>query len=204
MRTCDTTTLPSPISEGFNYDAATPDYWLVEMSGLVFGLTADMLRYPGMTPEHFKGMLFTSSNRWQSGQDSASVTTDAFVPVALWKLWKDVGISDATLFGWWLGDVDVSLLPVTANETAVKITTYAMPTRALVAVASFLSVPMTVSLTINNTLLHLSGSIDMYCVSAPVLLPFQPVPMRLRITGGVTEAFAVPPGQGHILTVEVC
>ena len=35
--------------EGFDYDTATPDYWLVEMSGLVFGLTADMLRYSGMT-----------------------------------------------------------------------------------------------------------------------------------------------------------
>ena len=40
--------------EGFPYDTATPDYWLVEMSGLVFGLTADMLRYPGETPYHFK------------------------------------------------------------------------------------------------------------------------------------------------------
>ena len=85
--------------EGFPYDTATPDYWIVEMSGLVFGLTADMLRYPGETPYHFKvranfsllvveltqicffpqGMLFAESNRWQSGQDPSTINTDPFV-----------------------------------------------------------------------------------------------------------------------------
>jgi hypothetical protein len=43
--------VPITDGEGFNYEAATPEYWLVEISGLPFGLTSDMLRYSGMTPQ---------------------------------------------------------------------------------------------------------------------------------------------------------
>ena len=186
--------------EGFNYDAASPDYWLVEMSGLAFGLTAEMLRYEGMTPKHFHGMLFGSSNRWQSGIDPASVTTDAYVPVALWRLWADVGIANAAMFGFWLADVDSTLLPISANSTGVKVTTYALPARALVVVASFLGAPATVVLAINNTILSLPGSVADYCLNAPVLLPFQPTAVKLR----ATDAFIVPPGQGHIFTLDPC
>jgi hypothetical protein len=186
--------------EGFNYDAATPDYWLIEMSGLVFGLTADMLRYPGMTPEHFKGMLFGSSNRWQGGQDPNTVTTDPFVPVALWKLWKDFGISDASLFGWWIGDVDLTLLPIIANSSDTRVTTYSLPTRALLSIASFVGVPVTVQLSVNNTILNLPGSLSSYCLYAPILLPFQPVSLKLNLT----DSFIVPAGQGHIFLIELC
>ena len=34
--------------EGFDYDTPSADYWLVEMSGLPSGLSADMLRYTTM------------------------------------------------------------------------------------------------------------------------------------------------------------
>jgi hypothetical protein len=33
--------------EGFNYDDASADYWLTEISGLALGLPSDMLRYAG-------------------------------------------------------------------------------------------------------------------------------------------------------------
>ena len=106
--------------EGFDYATSDPAYWLVEMSGLVFGLTADMLRYPGMTPYHFRGMLFGESNRWQGGMDPATVTTDPFVPVALWRLWQDIGISAAVLHGFWLeealGTSSMTMEPRAASE----------------------------------------------------------------------------------------
>jgi hypothetical protein len=186
--------------EGFNYEAASPDYWLVEMSGLCWGLTADMLRYEGMTPAHFKGMLFAQSNRWQSGMEPATVATDAYVPVALWGLWRDVRIQDAVMHGWWLADVDPSLLPVTANATGVRVTTYALPARAVVAVASFLGAPAMVQLAVNNTILKLPGSLGDYCLAAPALPPFQPAALKLRLT----DAFAVPVGQGHIFVIDRC
>lgn len=170
------------------------------MSGLIFGITADMLRYEGMTPEHFKGMLFAQSNRWQGGMDPETITTDPFVPVALWKLWRDVGIAESQMYGFWLGDVDPALLPVTANDTGVRVTTYALPTRAVVAVASFLSASTTVALRADNGILHLPGSLSAYCWNAPVLLPFQPHPVKLRLN----DSFEVPPGQGVIFTLDPC
>jgi hypothetical protein len=132
--------------------------------------------------------------------DPATVTTNPFVPVALWALWRDVGIANAALFGWWLGDVDPTLLPVAANDTGVRVTTYALPTRAVVAVASFLDAPTTVALRVDNGILKLPGSIDTYCWSAPVLPPFQPHPAKLRLN----DTFEVPPGQGHIFTLDPC
>ena len=36
--------------EGFNYDHASADYWLTEISGLALGLPSDMLRYAGTAP----------------------------------------------------------------------------------------------------------------------------------------------------------
>jgi hypothetical protein len=188
--------------EGFPYDTASPDYWLVEMSGLVFGLTADMLRYPGQTPYHFKGMLFAESNRWQGGLDQATVTTDPFVPVALWQLWAEAGISEATLYGWWLEDVlGPAALPVASNvSSSVKVTTYSLPASALLAVASFAAAPLAVELSFNSSILGLPGSLDDFCLFAPQLLPFQPRAQKLALS----DSFVVEPGQGYIFRLLPC
>ena len=189
--------------EGFDYGAASPDYWLVEMSGLVWGLTADMLRYPGMTPYHFRGMLFGESNRWQGAMDPAGVAADPFSPLALWQLWGQLGIADATLHGFWLQEaLGPAALPVATNASdTVKVTTYALPQRALVVVASFAPTPLTVALTtFNNSILGLPGSLQDYCLHAPALPPFQPTAATLALN----QSFNVPPGQGWIFVVQPC
>lgn len=188
--------------EGFDYGAATPDYWLVEMSGLVWGLTADMLRYPGMTPYHFRGMLFGESNRWQGGMDPAAVAADPFCPLALWRLWGELGIAAATLHGFWLEEaLGPAALPVATNASAaVKVTTYALPQRALVVVASFAPAPLTVALTFNSSILGLPGSLQGYCLHAPALPPFQPAAATLALN----QSFLVAPGQGWIFVVQPC
>lgn len=188
--------------EGFPYDTASPEYWLVEMSGLAFGLTSDMLRYPGMTPYHFKGMLFGESNRWQGGMDPSTVTTDPFSPVALWALWRNISIASAQLYGWWLEDVlGPTALPVATNATAlVKTTTYALPDKALVVVASFAPTPMRVALAVNMSLLGLPGREVDYCLFAPALPPFQPSEALLALN----QSFLVPPGQGWLYLLQLC
>ena len=187
--------------EGFDYNSATPDYWLVEMSGLVFGLTADMLRYPGMTPFHFRGMLYGESNRWQGDMDPGSVETDPFCPVALWKLWQSVGIASATLYGFWLEEaLGAAALPVATNASAaVKTTTYALPDTALVVVGSFAPTTVAVSLSFNNSILKLAGGLDAFCLYAPPLPPFQAA-AKLALN----ESFLVPQGQGWIFLVQPC
>ena len=66
--------------EYFNYDSP-PDYWLVEMSGIPFGLMSEMLEGGG---NPWRGMLFGMTNRlpWTGGD-----------PRELWKAWDDFGIS---------------------------------------------------------------------------------------------------------------
>ena len=207
------TPTPTPLrrryGEGFPYDTATSDYWLVEMSGLPFGLTAEMLRYPGETPYHFKGMLFGSSNRWQGGMDAGTVLTDPFVPVALWRLWREVGIERASLFGFWLEDdarLGTGALPVRASAAggdAVKVTTYLLPTQAVLAVASFAPADVAgVSLVFNATLLaSLPGGLSpRYCLHLPALPPFQPD----AATFALNASFTVPKGQGFIFLLALC
>lgn len=189
--------------EGFPYETASPAYWLVEQSGLIFGLTADMLRYPGMTPAHFKGFLFAESNRWQSGLDPGGAGGDPFVPTALWALWADVHLERATLYGWWLADTPLgaAALPAAAaaHGDAIKVTTYALPTLAVIAVASFATAPLTTTLLLNASILGLDLGPG-FCLHAPALPPFQPVPATLALNA----SFVVPPGQGWIFRLEPC
>ena len=188
--------------EGFPYDTASPDFWLVEMSGLVFGLTAEMLRYESSTPYHFKGMLFGESNRWQSGLDAETVASDPFVPVALWNLWKERDIASSTMYGWWLGDVDASAVPVTSsNPSLVKVTSYSLPTSAILAIASFATEALVVTLTVNNSILGLPGyNTTNYCLMAPSLPPFQTTKQQFAMDAPL----AVPSGQGWILLLQEC
>eukprot|EP01046_Picozoa_sp_COSAG06_P008704 COSAG06_NODE_442_length_15715_cov_16.651639_9_plen_156_part_00 len=83
--------------EGFNYDDASADYWLTEISGLALGLPSDMLRYAGMTPMHIKGLAHGSTNRWQAISHAAgcakniSTACDPFDPRDIWALQSSFG-----------------------------------------------------------------------------------------------------------------
>jgi hypothetical protein len=74
--------------EYFDYNSA-PEYWLVEMSGIPFGLMGEMLQDGG---NPWRGMIYGMTNRlpW-SGQD----------PSRLWKVWDEFGIGEAEMFGYW-------------------------------------------------------------------------------------------------------
>ena len=96
--------------EGFNYDSP-PDYWLVEMSGIPFGLMGEMLEGGG---NPWRGMLFGMTNRlpWTGGD-----------PRELWKAWDDFGISSATMYGWWAfpdAPVHTGSLEVLATTMSVQ------------------------------------------------------------------------------------
>lgn len=125
------------------------------------------------------------------------------VPVALWALWAKVDIASATIFGWWLEDVlGAEALPVQAatNRDIVKVTTYALDSQALLAVASFGGTPLVTTLLFNSTLLALPGELSTYCLFAPALPPFQPTASIMALNA----SFTVPPGQGWIFQVLPC
>lgn len=106
--------------EYFNYDTTPPDYWLVELSGIPYGLMGEMLEGGG---NPWRGAVFGMTNRlpWTGGD-----------PRAIWKAWDDFGIADTRMIGWW-----VRTNPVQTGRPDVLATTYLKAGKALVAVASW-------------------------------------------------------------------
>eukprot|EP01060_Flectonema_neradi_P039927 TRINITY_DN8959_c0_g1_i1.p2 TRINITY_DN8959_c0_g1~~TRINITY_DN8959_c0_g1_i1.p2 ORF type:complete len:421 (+),score=46.56 TRINITY_DN8959_c0_g1_i1:1874-3136(+) len=159
--------------EGFKYDEATPDYWLAEISGIPYGLNSDMLRYSGMTPFPYRGMLHASANRWQCGFGEP-VGSCPFDPRDVWGLWSSFDISSSIMFGWWLSHEDpLFKLPITTSSPNLKITSYIRKgTKALIVIASFTNTTVNATLTIDWDAVGLSESGSE--LISPSLRPMQP------------------------------
>ena len=197
--------------EGFNYERASPDYWLLEMSGIPHGLNADLLRYSGMTPQHFKGMLVASANRWQSANDP---TNDPFDPRSLWRLWDEFGIANATMYGWWLdrergnGTVPVTAVTLSVDgesggaveagkrsnsSSAVRVTAYVLHgSRTLLAMGNFADTIVKVMLRVDWNSLGLTAA------KAKLVAPSLP-PFQTAAEYSISQPISVPAGQGHLL-----
>ena len=106
--------------EYFDYEGMPPDEWLVEVSGIPFGLMGEMLQDGG---NPWRGMLYGMTNRkpW-SGPD----------PAGIWKVWDDFGMADTRMFGYWVEDS-----PVKTDDPDVLATAYVRKGGALIALASW-------------------------------------------------------------------
>jgi hypothetical protein len=127
------------------------------------------------------------------------------VPVFLWRLWANVSIAEAAIYGWWLDDaLGSSALPVQvaapADSAVLKVTTYVLASQAVIVVASFATTLLSTSLVFNSTLLPLPGGLALYCLYAPVLPPFQ----QTASTMALNATFEVPAGQGWIFQLLLC
>lgn len=110
------------IGEGYDFENTSPEYWLVEMTGIPFGLTGEMLGPGGGNP--WRGMVFGMSCRmgWQQGGD----------PTALWKAWDDIGLTGSNMKGWWESDCGIR-----TGRDLVKATLFENGSRRFIAVASW-------------------------------------------------------------------
>lgn len=110
--------------EYFDYNSA-PDYWLVEISGIPFGLMGEMLQDSG---NPWRGMIYGMTNRlpW-SGQN----------PARIWKIWDEFRIGEAQMIGYWSADC-----PVKTDNPNVLATVYVRKEKALIALASWAEEPV--------------------------------------------------------------
>jgi hypothetical protein len=163
--------------EYFDYNSA-PDYWLVEISGIPFGLMGEMLQDGGNA---WRGMVYGMTNRlpW-SGQD----------PARLWKVWDEFGIGEARMIGYWSPDC-----PVKTDSKDVLATVYVKEGAALVAMASWAAEPVESRLTIDWKALGIDPQKARF--SAPSILDFQP-----GTTFRPDEPIPVEPGRGWILILK--
>lgn len=106
------------LGEGFEANAAAPDFWLVEMSGLPFGLMSEML--DGANP--WRGMVFGETARHPWSGD----------PRGLWKGWDEYGLQGTEFLPFFVADN-----PVRTGQPDVLATVYRRPGRSFVALGSW-------------------------------------------------------------------
>ncbi|MGL5790154.1 MAG: glycoside hydrolase domain-containing protein [Bacteroidales bacterium] len=106
--------------EHFWYDRMTPDQWFVQFSGIPFGMMSEMLQDGG---NRYLGMVYGTTARHSYGQYS---------PAPVWKLWKDFGIDDAEMIGYWDSES-----PVKTTEENVKVTSFVKSNKVLLSLGNF-------------------------------------------------------------------
>lgn len=145
--------------ESFQYNRMPPANWLIETSGIPFGLMGDML-HGGGNP--WRGMVYGMTTRlpWFT----EGVTCD---PKAIWKVWDDFGIADAKMIGYW----DEHPVVETCNPDVLA-TAYVKGDKTLIAIASWADKPVDVKLRIDWNALGLNP--ENTILAAPAIDRFQP------------------------------
>jgi len=162
--------------EGFDYNES-PDFWLVEISGIPFGLYGEMLQNNG---NPWRGMIYGMTNRLGWGGD----------PRNIWKIWDDFGIQDAEMIGYW----DKSC-PVKTDNKDVLATVYRKNGKSLISIASWAKEAVSCKLMIDWEALELDP--EKVTISAPEIPDFQP-----SAKFALSDSISVEPAKGWLLIVE--
>jgi hypothetical protein len=126
--------------------ANRPHRWLLETSGLPFGLTGDMIREGAVGPGGGKGSCCPDPNRWLgmvfgmaarlawgglgTNLSAVEATPEVQEVIPIWRYWAEFGIKEATMVGWWDDDC-----PVTTSDPDVKATVYIKQREQLMLIA---------------------------------------------------------------------
>lgn len=167
--------------ESFLYNKMSPANYLVESSGIPFGLTGDMLHAGGNA---WLGMQYGMTVRYPWYTEGVNCD-----PRSVWKIWDDFGIADATMLGFW-----EQKPAATASDVTVKITAYRKPGQVLLSVGNYSDEAKTVRLTLDWAQLGLDP--QQVKLVAPAINGFQP--------GGewkVTDEISVQPRKGWLIYI---
>ena len=159
--------------EYFNYDFP-PEFWLVEVSGIPYGLMGEMLEGGG---NPWRGMLYGMTGR------SPRVNNGP-----LWKLWDSFGMAGSEMIGYWVKDN-----PVKTGSDKTLATIYRRTgERTLISIATWEDSDATVSLSIDWNALGLDPS--KVTLHAPEIENFQP-----EATWKPGDRITVPKGKGLLI-----
>ena len=162
--------------EYFDYDSK-PDYWLVEVSGIPFGLMGEMLQGGG---NPYRGMIYGMTSRLPWAGD----------PRPLWKLWDDFGMEKSEMLGYWS-----EKSPVKTDNCNVLATVFKRKEKSLVAIASWAKNKVSVKLEIDWKKLGIKK--EKAIITAPYIKNFQNY--RKFETD---EKIQIPPKKGWILIIK--
>lgn len=164
------------LGEAFD-PASPPEFWLIEMSGLPFGLSSDLLE----RPNPWRGMLFGMTDRaLYSGP----------APTPIWKLWDAFGMEDSAMVGWWDAKA-----PIRTATQDVLATVYVKNGKCLIAVASWSKETVQFRLEIDWEKLGLNpAGISLTAPALQGLQSFQKL--------SPDQSLTVPPERGYLLLLE--
>lgn len=168
--------------ESFLYDKMPPANWLVESSGIPFGLTGDM--------------LYRGGNKWLGMQYGMTVRhpweTEGVIcdPRIVWKVWDDFGIADAAMLGFWEKQP-----AVTASDATVKVTAYRKTGKVLLSIGNYSDEVKNVRLSFDWKQLGLEdGKVQLI---APYVEDFQPANQW-----GTDGEITIQPHKGWLIYVQ--
>ncbi len=164
------------IGEARNYDFP-PDYWLVEVSGIPFGVPSQMLQDGG---NPWRGMLFGMTTR-AGAMARCNVT-------ALWDYWDRFEIDKTIMSGFWELDS-----PVKSSNPMVPVTVYHKNGKALVALGNWSGSPQTVELFVDYQALEIP---EKHLWRIPAIGDYQP-----EVVVQPDKALVIPAAKGYLLEI---
>ena len=164
------------IGEGRDYNRM-PDHWLVEVSGIPYGATGQMLNEGG---NPWRGMVYGITNRppWAGN------------PAELWKFWDAYGINSMRMVGYW----DESS-PLKSDNDMVKATLYAGKDRSILAVAGWGDKEQNCSLKLDWKALGYDAS--KCSISIPAIKDYQKAGSLASL-----EKLTIPSGKGYLIVID--
>lgn len=163
------------IGEGRDYDRM-PDHWLVEVSGIPFGLPGQMLQGGG---NPWRGMVYGITNRAGWGGD----------PTEIWEFWDQYHIMEKQMIGYWDPES-----PVKSSNELVMATLYKGPEECIIAVANWEKKDQHSSISIEWDQLGFDKSRCNYLIPAIPGFQEQQSPASL-------EKLLIPGGKGYLIVI---
>jgi hypothetical protein len=165
------------IGEGRNYDRM-PDHWLIEVSGIPFGVPGQMLQDGG---NPWRGMVYGITNR--AGWTKMS-------PTSLWKFFDDYCISEKEMIGYW-----DSACPVTCSNPLIKASIFKSADEIIIAVANWSDRDEETSLVIDWAKTELNpAELDIYI---PEIRDFQAEQKQILL-----EKIIIPGKKGYLIILK--
>jgi len=166
------------IGEGRDYNRA-PDHWLVEVSGLPFGLPGQMLEGGG---NPWRGMVYGITNRagWSGN-----------TPDELWKFWDQYNFKDKDLIGYW-----DKRCPVTTNNGHIVASVFKGRDESIISIANWNKEAQSTSVIIDW---HALGYDAAKCsISIPAVKNFQDEQPLQSLS-----SINVPGGKGYMIVIKI-
>ncbi len=165
------------IGEARNYDRM-PDHWLIEISGIPFGLPGQMLEGGG---NPWRGMVYGITTR-------AGWTPNP--PSEIWKFWDSCHIENMNMIGYWEKEC-----PVACNNELLKASIYKNQDEAIIAVANWGDQDLKTSLAIDWGKLGFDPSKT--SLSIPEIKDFQSGQEVVSL-----DKMTIPGGKGFLIVLK--